>query len=178
MHAGGVALVQRRSRASGDGDREQYRDAHSRSGQEVDASMDDRSQTRREMHQVLNGDGERPAPSLGITRRTFLHRSLLAGAGLGIGTHGWFPLINTVDLAFGASEFKFAWISDTHLYPKSVNTRFVDTAVRAVKEVQAMSPPAEFLIVGCDIGQLGDPVELELGAARLNVVTIKKAYMP
>ena len=92
--------------------------------------MDDRSQTRREMHQVLNGDGERPAPSLGITRRTFLHRSLLAGAGLGIGTHGWFPLINTVDLAFGASEFKFAWISDTHLYPKSVNTRFVDTAVR------------------------------------------------
>jgi len=26
------------------------------------------SQTRREMHQVLNGGGERPAPSLGITR--------------------------------------------------------------------------------------------------------------
>ncbi|PYN92555.1 MAG: metallophosphoesterase [Candidatus Rokuibacteriota bacterium] len=140
--------------------------------------MDDRSQTRREMHQVLNGDGERPAPSLGITRRTFLHRSLLAGAGLGIGTHGWFPLINTVDLAFGASEFKFAWISDTHLYPKSVNTRFVDTAVRAVKEVQAMSPPADFLIVGGDIGQLGDPVELELGAEILKEVTIKKLYIP
>jgi len=128
------------------------------------------SQTRREMHQVLNGGGERPAPSLGITRRTFLHRSLLAGMGLGIGTHGWFPLINTVDLAFGASEFKFAWISDTHLYPKSVNTRFVDTAVRAVKEVQAMSPPADFLIVGGDIGQLGDPVELELGAEILKEV--------
>ena len=140
--------------------------------------MDDRSNTRREMHQVLTGAGERPAASLGITRRTFLHRSLLAGAGVGLATHGWFPLINTIDLAFGASEFKFAWISDTHLYPKAVNTRFVETAVRAVKEVQAMSPPADFLIVGGDIGQLGDPAELQLGAEILNEVTIKKLYIP
>src|SRR5262249_25510924 len=136
------------------------------------------SKTRREMHQVLNGAGERPATSLGITRRTFLHRSLIAGAGLGLGTHGWFPLINTVDLAFGASEFKFAWISDTQLYPQSGNPRFGEPAVRAVKEVQAMSPPADFLIVGGDIGQLGDPVELQLGAEILKEVTIKKLYIP
>src|SRR5262245_66181550 len=124
--------------------------------------MDDRSKTRREMHQVLNGAGERPATSLGITRRTFLHRSLIAGAGLGLGAHGWFPLINTVDLAFGASEFKFAWISDAHLYPKSVNTRFVDTAIRAVKDAQAMTPPADYRIVCGAIGTLGDAGQLDV----------------
>jgi len=41
-----------------------------------------------------------------------------------------------------------------------------------------MSPPADFLIVGGDIAQLGDPVELELGAEILREVTIKKLYIP
>ena len=77
----------------------------------------------------------------------------------GAATFGWFPLINTLDLTLGAGGqgFKFAWISDTHLYPKDVNTRFVDKAVRAVKEVQAMKPAADFLIFGGDLAQLGDP---------------------
>ena len=79
-------------------------------------------------------------------------------------TFGWFPLINTLDLTLGAQEaFKFAWISDTHLYPKDVNTRFVEKATRAVKEVKAMKPAADFLIFGGDLAQLGDPVELDLG---------------
>jgi len=51
-------------------------------------------------------------------------------------------------VAFGAEAFKFAWLSDNHLYPKNVNTRFVEKATRAVKEIQAMSPPADFLIHG------------------------------
>lgn len=67
-------------------------------------------------------------------------------------------------LGFGAEAFKFVWISDSHLYPKAVNTRFVEKATRAVKEAQAMSPPADFLIYGGDLAQLGDPVELDLGA--------------
>jgi hypothetical protein len=86
---------------------------------------------------------------LRITRRMFLHKSLLtAGVTAGAATYGWFPLINTIDLAWGQTAFKFAWISDTHLYPRSVNTRFVDKAVRAMKEVQAMNPPADFMIFG------------------------------
>src|SRR5207247_9754027 len=68
--------------------------------------------------------------------------------------------------------------SNTPLAPNAANPRFVATAARAVKEVQAMSPPAYFLIVGGDIGQLGDPVELELGAEILKEVTIKKLYIP
>ena len=73
-----------------------------------------------------------------------------------------------MDMAYaqegGATEtFRFAWISDTHLLPKEVNTRFVEKAVRAVNDVKAMDPPADFLIFGGDLAQLGDPVELKLG---------------
>jgi len=134
--------------------------------------------TRQEMDQELRRPGERPDPSLAITRRIFLHKSLLAGATAGAATYGWFPLVNTLDLAFGAEAFKFAWVSDNHLYPKNVNTRFVEKATRAVKEVQAMSPPADFLIHGGDLAQLGDPVELDLGSDILKEVKIRKVFIP
>jgi 3',5'-cyclic-AMP phosphodiesterase len=142
--------------------------------------MDEKSKEQREMQQVLEGSGERPSQSLGITRRTFLHRSLLGGAAAAGASFGWFPLINTLDLSLGQAggAFKFAWISDSHLYPKDVNTRFVDKTVRAVKEVQAMKPAADFLIYGGDLAQLGDPVELDLGNQILSEVKIKKVYIP
>jgi 3',5'-cyclic AMP phosphodiesterase CpdA len=141
--------------------------------------MDDLEGTRREMHHTLNAAGERPDPSLGITRRIFLHKSLLtAGVAASAATYGWFPLINTVDLAWGQQSFRFAWVSDTHLYPRDVNTRFVDKAVRAFQEVQAMNPPADFMIFGGDLAQLGDPVELDLGADILKEVKIKKVFIP
>jgi len=130
------------------------------------------------MDRELRKPGERPDSSLGITRRIFLHKSFLAGTAAGAATYGWFPLINTLDLAFGAETFKFAWISDNHLYPKDVNTRFVDKATRAVKDVQAMSPPADFLIHGGDLAQLGDPVELDLGNDILKELKIRKVYIP
>ncbi|HSF07535.1 MAG TPA: metallophosphoesterase [Methylomirabilota bacterium] len=140
--------------------------------------MDDLQRTRREMHRELARSGDRPAGSMAITRRTFLHRSLIAGAA-GAATYGWFPLINTLDVAVAQQPTcKFAWVSDTHLYPKNVNTRFVDKAVRAFKEVQAMSPPADFLIFGGDLAQLGDPVELDLGADILKEVKIHKVFIP
>src|SRR3546814_7949473 len=91
-----------------------------------------------------------------------MHRSLMTAGVASAATCGWFPLINTIDVAHGAeAPFKFAWVSDTHLYPKTVNTRFVDKATRAIKEIQAMDPPADFMIFGGDLAQLGDPVELE-----------------
>jgi hypothetical protein len=61
-----------------------------------------------------------------ITRRTFLRRSLLAGAAAGAAANGLFPFIQTIEVAFGAEAFSFAWISDSHLYPKTLNTRFVE----------------------------------------------------
>ena len=144
--------------------------------------MSELDQTRREMDEVLRRPGERPDRSAGITRRTFLHKSLMTGtaATAGAAAYGWLPLINTMDVAFGqqAEPFRFAWISDTHLYPKDVNTRFVDKTIRAFKEVQAMDPPADFLIFGGDLAQLGDPVELELGRELLKEVKIRKVFIP
>src|SRR5690242_8056401 len=102
--------------------------------------MDENQRERDAIKKELEGSGERPDRSVAITRRTFLHRSLLAGGGAA--AFGWFPLLNTLDFTLGAAQpFKFAWVSDTHLYPKDVNTRFVDKATRAFKEVQAMNPP-------------------------------------
>jgi hypothetical protein len=144
--------------------------------------MSEIDRLRREMDAELRKPGEHPDRSTDITRRTFLHKSFLTGTALGAGAaaYGWLPLVNTIDVAFGAQgqAFKFAWISDTHLYPKAVNTRFVDKAVRAFKEVQAMDPPADFLIFGGDLAQLGDPVELELGNELLKEVKIKKVFIP
>jgi len=139
--------------------------------------MDDNRRERMEMHQVLQGAGERPDTSLGITRRTFLHRAAVAGAG--VAAHGWFPMVNTLDLTLGVqAPFRFAWVSDNHLYPREVNTRFVDKTVRAFKEIQAMDPPADFVIHGGDLAQLGDPVELDLGSQLLKEVKVRKVFIP
>ncbi|HET6757356.1 MAG TPA: metallophosphoesterase, partial [Burkholderiales bacterium] len=125
--------------------------------------------------------GEHPDRSVSISRRTFLHRSLIVG-GASAAAYGWFPLMNTVDLVFaaeaGGQAFKFAWLSDTHLYPKDVNERFVEKTSRAVKEIQALNPPADFLIFGGDLAQLGDPVELKLGAELLKELKIKQVFIP
>ena len=136
-------------------------------------------EARHELDTVLRKPGEKPDRSLRITRRIFLHKSLMAGAAAGAATYGWFPLINTIDIAYAQQPaFKFAWVSDTHLYPKSLNTRFVDKATRAFKEVQAMSPPADFMVFGGDLAQLGELDELNLGNELLKEVTIRKVFIP
>jgi 3',5'-cyclic AMP phosphodiesterase CpdA len=144
--------------------------------------MSELDKTRREMEKVLRKPGLRPDQSTIITRRTFLHKSIVTGAAAtaGAAAYGWLPLINTLDVAVAqqAQPFRFAWISDTHLYPRDVNTRFVDKAVLAFKEVQEMDPPADFLIFGGDLAQLADPLELELGAELLKEVKIQKLFIP
>ena len=133
------------------------------------------------MDKELRRPGEHPDRSVGITRRTLLHKSLLTGTALtaGAATFGLFPLIETMEIAHGAeTPFKFAWVSDTHLYPRTLNKRFIDKTVRAFKDVQAMNPPADFMIFGGDLAQKGRPVELQLGEELLKEVKIKKYYIP
>lgn len=140
--------------------------------------MSKREELRSEMDRTLRAGGVRADRSVSITRRTFLHKSLLYGTA-GAASYGWFPLLNTIDMAFAQTgqSFRFAWVSDTHLYPKHVNTRFVEKTVRAFREVQAMNPPADFLIFGGDLAQLGDPVELQLGAELLKEVKVRKVFI-
>jgi predicted MPP superfamily phosphohydrolase len=139
--------------------------------------MKDLDSERRELHRTLQAGGARPDLSCTWTRRTFLHNAA-KGAG-GLAAAGFVPIINTLDLAYAQGQsFRFAWVSDTHLYPRNVNTRFVDKTVRAFREVQAMNPPADFLMFGGDLAQLGDPVELQLGADLLKEVKIKTYFIP
>lgn len=143
--------------------------------------MNERDKLRREVADTLHHSGERPATSIGISRRMFLHRSLITGTAATAAACGWFPLLNTIDMAFaaeGGQTIRFAWISDTHLYPADVNERFVEKTKRAVREVQEMDPPADFLIFGGDLAQLADPVELRLGADILKELDIKQVFIP
>ena len=131
---------------------------------------------RLEMHKVLGGSKRKPDDTVTVSRRTFLHKSIIAGGAVGAATYGWLPLINTMDIAHAANNIRFAWVSDTHLYPKSLNTRFVDKANRAFKEIEAMKP--DFMIFGGDLAQVGMPEELDLGEQLLRAITIPKYFIP
>src|SRR6185295_7104034 len=120
-------------------------------------------------------DGVSSVDKVGISRRTYLRRSLMAGTALaGSGTLDFFDTFTTMSVAHAqGNSFSFAWVSDTHLYPRTLNTRFIDKAVRAFKEVQDMGSRLDFMIFGGDLAQLGDPVEIALGADLLKEVKIK-----
>src|SRR5271157_6032518 len=63
----------------------------------------------------------------------------------------------------GDRPFTFAYISDTHLYDRTLNQRFVRAAVKAVEDVNALDPQPDFVLFGGDLAQLGRPEELEFG---------------
>ena len=60
---------------------------------------------------------------------------------------------------------RFAYISDTHLYEKTLNERFVRAILKAVDDVNALNPQPDFVLYGGDLAQLGQPGELGEGAA-------------
>lgn len=64
----------------------------------------------------------------------------------------------------GGTRFSFAYISDTHLYDRKLNDRFVRAILRAVDDVNALDPQPDFVLFGGDLAQLGKPEELALGA--------------
>src|SRR5688572_25168391 len=102
-----------------------------------------------------------------LDRRSFLKvttGALAAAATVGVTyhPHSFLP----VSVAYGAegTGFKFAYISDSHLYDRTVNDRFVRSLLRAVDDVNALDPQPDFVLYGGDLAQLGQPKELELGA--------------
>ncbi len=119
---------------------------------------------------------EKDGTKVSLTRRTFLNKSLALGAaGAGL---NFFDTFTTIGVAHAQQNFSFAWVSDTHLYPKRLNTRFVDKATRAFKEVSALGNKIDFMIFGGDLAQLGDPVELQLGNDLLKEIKVKKHFIP
>ncbi len=70
----------------------------------------------------------------------------------------------------GSGPFTFAYISDSHLYDRKVNQRFVRAIVKAVDDVNALDPQPDFVLYGGDLAQLGRPNELKMGAEILKAV--------
>jgi 3',5'-cyclic AMP phosphodiesterase CpdA len=105
-----------------------------------------------------------------LSRRDFVKLSGLAAAYATV--RGLMPhSFQLVDVASAAESekpaFRFAYISDSHLYEKELNERFVNAAIRAVQDVNALDPQPDFVLYGGDLAQLGQVKELELGAQLL-----------
>lgn len=102
-----------------------------------------------------------------LDRRAFMR---LAGLSAGIAAakglvppHS-FQLVDVAEAQGAPPKFSFAYISDTHLYPKKLNDRFVRAILRAVDDVNALDPQPDFVLFGGDLAQLGQKEELALGA--------------
>jgi predicted phosphodiesterase len=108
-----------------------------------------------------------------LDRRTFLKvAAASAGAALARGLlppHS-FQLVNVAHADAAAPSWSFAYISDTHLYEKKLNERFVRAVLKAVDDVNALSPQPDFVLFGGDLAQLGRAAELALGAQILKEV--------
>jgi Icc protein len=104
-------------------------------------------------------------------RRHFLKVSakfaaMAAAAGV-IQPHG-FQLVEMAHAATTPGEapevaFRFAYISDTHLYARGMTHRFAKAVLKAVGDVNALDPQPDFVLFGGDLAQLGRPDELALG---------------
>ena len=104
-------------------------------------------------------------------RRHFLRASLkfagMAAAASLIPAHA-FQLVNvaTASAAEGAgpgTAFRFAYVSDSHLFARGMTHRFARAAAKAVEDVNALDPQPDFVLFGGDLAQLGRPDELALG---------------
>ena len=104
-----------------------------------------------------------------LDRRSFLKVSAAAaGAVLAKGLlppHSFFPVsvTNAEASVDKAKAFRFAYISDSHLYEKDLNDRFARSLLRAVDDVNRLDPQPDFVFYGGDLAQLGQVKELELG---------------
>lgn len=110
---------------------------------------------------------------LNLDRRTFFKLSTLSAgiaAAKGVLAPHSFQLVEMANAAEGAKPFTFAYISDTHLFEKKLNDRFVRAILRAVDDVNALDPQPDFVLFGGDLAQLGKPGELKLGAEILKAV--------
>ena len=104
-----------------------------------------------------------------LDRRSFLRVSAAAGAAAltnGVVHPHTYQPITFAGAGTGArgDAFRIAYISDSHLYERKLNDRFVQSLLRAVDDVNRMGPQPDFVLYGGDLAQLGAPAELDLGA--------------
>jgi len=112
----------------------------------------------------------------GLDRRGFLRVSggaaaAAVAAGVGFPFSSFLPInVAYADAGGGPQGFTFAYISDSHLYAKKTNERFVRQLLRAVDDVNSLDPQPDFVLYGGDLAQLGRKEELDLGAQILKAL--------
>ena len=111
-----------------------------------------------------------------LDRRSFLK---VSAAAMGAAAASGLPVFNSfcpvsvaqaADSSESGASFRFAYISDSHLYEKKINDRFVRSLLRAVEDINNLDPQPDFVFYGGDLAQLGQPKELDLGAQILKNV--------
>ena len=111
-----------------------------------------------------------------LDRRSFLKVSAAtmgAAAASGLLPSHSFRSVSVAQAAASSDSspsFHFAYISDSHLYEKKINDRFVRALLRAVEDINNLDPQPDFVFYGGDLAQLGQPKELDLGAQILKNV--------
>lgn len=105
-----------------------------------------------------------------LDRRAFLKISTGAAAaavaaGVNYPFHSFLPInVAYADDGGARPGFDFAYISDSHLYVKKTNERFLRQLLRAVDDVNSLDPQPDFVLYGGDLAQLGRKEELDVGA--------------
>ncbi len=69
--------------------------------------------------------------------------------------HSFLPINVAYAEGGTGTGFNFAYISDSHLYVKKTNERFVRQLLRAVDDVNRLDPQPDFVLYGGDLAQLG-----------------------
>jgi Icc protein len=108
-----------------------------------------------------------------LSRRDFLKVSAAAMAAAAASNVSFTPTSFqpvTVANAATGEPFTFAYVSDSHLYRRDLNERFVRSILRAVDDVNHLDPKPDFILYGGDLAQLGKAEELTLGAEILKAV--------
>src|SRR6202166_1297778 len=105
-----------------------------------------------------------------LDRRSFLKvftGAMAAAVAAGASNH--FHSFLPVNVAFGAEAgagqgFTFAYISDSHLYVKKTNERFVRQLLRAVDDINSLDPQPDFVFYGGVVARPGPEEGHALGA--------------
>jgi len=112
-----------------------------------------------------------------LDRRSFFKVSAAAMGAAAASGVALCPSFQPVAVAAGQAAtsqrntpFRFAYISDSHLYEKKVNDRFARALLRAVEDINSLDPQPDFVFYGGDLAQLGRPTELDFGAQILKGV--------